>query len=75
MEASRNTQKPLLSHKITMPRGRKHAAGALEGRRGSGSVKRVVVIRRKKHRDGSVSVSRERCEKGLTLAQVFESLQ
>lgn len=32
------------------------------------------MIRRKKHRDGTVSVSRERIEKGVTLGQVFHAI-
>ena len=38
----------------------------------SGRLKRITVIRKKKHRDGSVSVSRERMPVGTTVSQTVE---
>ena len=39
------------------------------------SRKRVVIIRKKKHRDGSIDVSRERCKKGTTMSEAILTLR
>jgi hypothetical protein len=41
----------------------------------SNKRKSIIVIRKKKHRDGSVSVSRERMPQGTTIHETIESVR